>query len=80
MSDLPVNGIPDDVDLLEEERERRGYPPCRGCGCTDERACPEGCSWVEPDLCSECAELEPDVPTNLQGPPYRQKARERQVA
>jgi hypothetical protein len=28
---------------------------CRACGCTDARACPGGCSWVEPDLCSNCA-------------------------
>lgn len=28
---------------------------CRDCGCTDERACPGGCSWAEPDLCSVCA-------------------------
>lgn len=28
---------------------------CRVCGCTDERACPGGCEWVEPDLCSRCA-------------------------
>ncbi len=27
---------------------------CRGCGCTDDRACFGGCSWVEPDLCSQC--------------------------
>ena len=27
---------------------------CRGCGCTDDRACPGGCWWVEPDLCSSC--------------------------
>lgn len=27
---------------------------CRGCGCTDDHACPGGCSWVEPDLCSAC--------------------------
>lgn len=27
---------------------------CRVCGCTDERACPGGCSWVEEDLCSAC--------------------------
>jgi hypothetical protein len=34
---------------------------CRVCGCTDLSACPEGCSWVENDLCSACAtaELEP---------------------
>lgn len=37
---------------------RAVYMPgvCRECGCTDERACPGGCSWVEPDLCSQCAE------------------------
>lgn len=28
---------------------------CRACGCTQNRACPEGCSWTEPDLCSACA-------------------------
>ena len=27
---------------------------CRECGCTDARACPGGCSWVEADLCSAC--------------------------
>jgi len=39
-------------------------PPqtCRICGCTDEIACetPDGpCHWVEPDLCSACAGLQP---------------------
>jgi hypothetical protein len=28
---------------------------CRCCGCTDAQACPGGCSWVDPDLCSQCA-------------------------
>lgn len=31
---------------------------CRDCGCTDASACetPSGaCHWVEPDLCSDCA-------------------------
>lgn len=27
---------------------------CRICGCTDERGCPAGCEWIEPDLCSVC--------------------------
>jgi hypothetical protein len=29
---------------------------CRLCGCTDERACPGGCHWVnrEHTLCSDC--------------------------
>ena len=29
-------------------------PSCRICGCTDDHACPGGCHWVEPDLCSAC--------------------------
>lgn len=34
-------------------------PVCRGCGCTDWRACEGGCMWVEDpegqgDLCSRC--------------------------
>lgn len=31
---------------------------CRECGCTDDCACPEGCFWVEEDLCSACADRE----------------------
>lgn len=27
---------------------------CRGCDCTDKRACNGGCAWVETDLCSSC--------------------------
>jgi hypothetical protein len=27
---------------------------CEICGCTDDRACPGGCSWVRPGLCSQC--------------------------
>jgi len=34
-------------------KKRKGV--CRVCGCTDEWACPGGCHWVEPDLCSACA-------------------------
>lgn len=44
------------------ERHQAGLDPelgravraCRVCGCTDFRACPGGCSWVEDDLCSAC--------------------------
>lgn len=32
---------------------------CRVCGCTDERACPGGCVWAEPNLCSRCALARP---------------------
>ena len=30
---------------------------CRSCGCTDDRACFLGCSWISEteDLCSSCA-------------------------
>jgi hypothetical protein len=31
-----------------------GVAQCRECGCTDDHACPEGCHWVKPDLCSNC--------------------------
>lgn len=34
---------------------------CRGCGCTDDHACPGGCFWVEPDLCSACAAALPPL-------------------
>lgn len=29
---------------------------CIGCGCTDDRACPGGCSWfkTKPPICSAC--------------------------
>lgn len=27
---------------------------CRECGCTEARACPGGCYWIERDLCSAC--------------------------
>jgi ParB family chromosome partitioning protein len=33
---------------------------CRVCGCTDDRACEGGCSWVEADLCSACVVTKPD--------------------
>lgn len=34
---------------------------CRECGCTDDAACPGGgCYWVTDDLCSACAEREPE--------------------
>lgn len=28
---------------------------CHRCGCTDEHACPDGCTWAGPALCSACA-------------------------
>lgn len=39
-----------------EAYRRRGGPACVRCGCTDDRACPGGCSWVslDPPICSRC--------------------------
>lgn len=43
------------------ELVERGVRYCRVCGCTDDDACPEGCSWVPTDLpgdlCSRCGAL-----------------------
>jgi hypothetical protein len=32
-------------------------PACRICGCTQERACPQGCAWVRDEhlLCTACS-------------------------
>lgn len=35
--------------------ERAAPMACGGCGCTDEKACPGGCEWIQPRLCSVCA-------------------------
>lgn len=33
-----------------------GIDQCRSCGCTENVGCEEGCCWVEPGLCSSCAD------------------------
>jgi ParB/RepB/Spo0J family partition protein len=40
----------------KKAKAKKGAPEtaCRRCGCTDSMACPGGCSWAEPDLCSTC--------------------------
>lgn len=46
--------------LDAEDLARRAYArlsgaqACRGCGCSDNWPCPEGCFWVEDDLCTSC--------------------------
>lgn len=37
-----------------EEAPAEAMRTCRGCGCTDEWGCDNGCWWVEADLCSNC--------------------------
>ncbi|HEX7128289.1 MAG TPA: hypothetical protein VF406_21260 [Thermodesulfobacteriota bacterium] len=52
----------DDPDLESDayreadalERLEAGLPACRRCGCTSANACPGGCVWATPDLCSRC--------------------------
>ena len=48
--------IPIDPDLYPggPDLATLGIQACRVCGCTNEAACEDGCSWVEDDLCSAC--------------------------
>jgi hypothetical protein len=54
-------------ELLIKDGLFAGFAPgprpqkCRVCGCTEDRACPGGCSWVAVDLCSACAEKGPEA-------------------
>lgn len=36
-------------------RKREGF--CRVCGCSQLDACPAGCGWAEPNLCTVCAKV-----------------------
>ena len=60
---LCCKACPDNPELMEkDDAEACGcYCPkmdggsvCRVCGCSEEDACEDGCSWVEDDLCSAC--------------------------
>jgi hypothetical protein len=49
-------------EIAGELLKRAGVQACRKCGCSELDACEcdgGGCSWIEPDLCSACAELTP---------------------
>ncbi|HEX3458505.1 MAG TPA: hypothetical protein VHR97_11175 [Candidatus Baltobacteraceae bacterium] len=35
-------------------------PTCLGCGCTEEYACPGGCTWVGDNACSSCVSAGPE--------------------
>lgn len=63
----PVSTIADRAQYQLDERalladlgvELPDEPGCRECGCSEALACPEGCGWAQPDLCTVCAaELE----------------------
>jgi hypothetical protein len=67
-------------DLNDPSEIRR----CRGCGCTDEFSCePDGCIWVEADLCSACDNQE-EIPKfhshRFAMPVYREQLLPRKVA
>lgn len=47
-------------DLQAADRDL-GARFCRTCGCTDVYGCDGGCSWVDEDLCSLCAEAAASV-------------------
>jgi hypothetical protein len=52
-----VRGLPAIVEAAQLPRpllSAIGVRSCRQCGCTQDCGCPEGCSWVGPDLCSRC--------------------------
>ena len=57
--DIPelLNGVRLWAIMEVESAKRR----CRVCGCTDDHACPGGCSWVEEDLCSACVGKDPEA-------------------
>jgi hypothetical protein len=41
-----------------DTRDRLGNGVCcRGCGCSENDPCPEGCAWHDDDLCTQCAEF-----------------------
>lgn len=43
-------------DIYRSRLEELDGTSCRACGCTENNACPGGCSWAEEDLCSKCSE------------------------
>lgn len=47
------------ISMMAEQEQT-----CRVCGCTDDNACPGGCSWAEPGLCSACVDKDDTGPEN----------------
>lgn len=59
---VAMMGFDEDYDVeppTADVGERRTAGVCTVCGCTDDRACEGGCSWVSLDrtLCTRCARL-----------------------
>jgi len=79
LHDMCTKVFLDSSELIEELGEERfgtyaytvpqDAATCRVCGCWDGQACPGGCYWVEPDLCSECAPKTETPETDHKGDP-----------
>lgn len=54
-----LDGEDDDEDYADITRQARiaagEEHACLVCGCSESRACPGGCVWATPTLCSRCA-------------------------
>lgn len=44
---------------------------CQFCGCTDTNACPGGCYWQAPEICSQCKDRGRERPILFSGPMVR---------
>ena len=51
--------------LFHEGHLKTAARTCRVCGCSDLNACPEGCYWVEPGLCSQCVTVDVKKPVSV---------------
>lgn len=62
--DLARAGISVELDVIRT---------CRSCGCTDDRACFLGCTWVSEteDLCSSCSPTPPAAADDVCPHPIR---------
>lgn len=56
----PPIAVSEETAMRTATTETESVRRCRGCGCTQDRACPGGCYWVEWDLCSACQTLDID--------------------
>ena len=52
---------------------------CRVCGCTDSSPCPDGCSWIEKDLCSACAKNVPLKESDVKAPGKKEESQDQFV-
>ncbi len=52
MADPFLGSMP--MDYVPTGSALDDVPRCQACGCTDFEACPGGCIWATPDLCSRC--------------------------